>query len=97
MDGYTNFDAVCGAIRTEVGRLLMKQPPHALAVELWGILKSLQAPPGPEMLREIYNRAVGLNPLDQPEAFRESILRIMVAARYQMDFRYRQQAERDRP
>jgi hypothetical protein len=90
-----NFNSVSGAIRSEVERLLMEQPPQALGVELWRMLKSLKANPGPETLHGIYNRAAGLNPLHQREELKEGILRIMVAARYQVDFRSIQ-AERDR-
>lgn len=90
-----SYKSVLGAIRSEVERLLREQPPHALGVELWRMLKSLKANSGPDALHGIYTRAAGLDPLGQPEELKEGILRIMVAARYQVDFRSRQ-PERDR-
>lgn len=82
-----NFNSVCGAIRSEVERLLMEQPPQAVAVGLWDILKTLKSNASLQTLRGVYKRAAELNPLGQPETFKAGILRIMVAARYQVDFR----------
>lgn len=91
----SNYDSVNRAIRSEVQRLLIADPPRPVALELWRMLKPLKDSPGPATLHTIYHRAAGLNPLRLPEELKEGILRIMVAARYQVDFRSRQ-PERDR-
>lgn len=87
---HANHRAACRAIRREAQWLLKQQPPQHLGLELWRMLKLLKSHPGSASLHAIYSRTAALKPLRFSEELKEGMLRIMVAARYQVDFRSKQ-------
>jgi len=60
------------------------------------MLKLLNDRPHSLALTRVYERGASLKPLQLPEELKEGILRIMVAARYRVDFRGRK-PRGDRP